>query len=109
MAVVAARWVPLLASSLSFALPSQVHRLLITAIMLASKFFDDVYYNNAVRARRRLHSRPIAMAPLRSHPVTMALLPHEKCVPPTASADCQLDPLPRGSTMRALAASPIPK
>ena len=24
-----------------------VHRLLITAIMLASKFFDDVYYNNA--------------------------------------------------------------
>jgi len=30
---------------------SQVHRLLITAIMLASKFFDDVYYNNAYYAR----------------------------------------------------------
>ena len=29
----------------------QVHRLLITAIMLASKFFDDVYYNNAYYAR----------------------------------------------------------
>ena len=28
-----------------------VHRLLITAIMLASKFFDDVYYNNAYYAR----------------------------------------------------------
>jgi len=28
-----------------------VHRLLITSIMLASKFFDDVYYNNAYYAR----------------------------------------------------------
>ena len=28
-----------------------VHRLLITAIMLASKFFDDVYYNNSYYAR----------------------------------------------------------
>jgi len=28
-----------------------VHRLLITAIMLASKFFDDIYYNNAYYAR----------------------------------------------------------
>jgi len=28
-----------------------VHRLLITSVMLASKFFDDVYYNNAYYAR----------------------------------------------------------
>ena len=28
-----------------------VHRLLITSIMLASKFFDDIYYNNAYYAR----------------------------------------------------------
>ena len=28
-----------------------VHRLLITSIMLASKFFDDGYYNNAYYAR----------------------------------------------------------
>jgi len=28
-----------------------IHRLLITSIMLASKFFDDVYYNNAYYAR----------------------------------------------------------
>jgi len=28
-----------------------VHRLLITSIMLATKFFDDVYYNNAYYAR----------------------------------------------------------
>ena len=34
----------------SFSSP-QVHRLLITSIMLASKFFDDVYYNNAYYAR----------------------------------------------------------
>eukprot|EP00182_Erythrolobus_australicus_P004573 CAMPEP_0185831792 /NCGR_PEP_ID=MMETSP1353-20130828/1709_1 /TAXON_ID=1077150 /ORGANISM="Erythrolobus australicus, Strain CCMP3124" /LENGTH=255 /DNA_ID=CAMNT_0028529901 /DNA_START=667 /DNA_END=1434 /DNA_ORIENTATION=- len=31
--------------------PSNVHRLLITAVMLAAKFFDDEYYNNSYYAR----------------------------------------------------------
>uniref|UniRef100_A0A7S0T842 Cyclin n=1 Tax=Erythrolobus madagascarensis TaxID=708628 RepID=A0A7S0T842_9RHOD len=31
--------------------PTNVHRLIITAVMLAAKFFDDVYYNNAYYAK----------------------------------------------------------
>ena len=41
----------------------QVHRLLITAIMLASKFFDDVYYNNAYCACDRIRRKLAATAP----------------------------------------------
>eukprot|EP00186_Timspurckia_oligopyrenoides_P003933 CAMPEP_0182447514 /NCGR_PEP_ID=MMETSP1172-20130603/16881_1 /TAXON_ID=708627 /ORGANISM="Timspurckia oligopyrenoides, Strain CCMP3278" /LENGTH=253 /DNA_ID=CAMNT_0024643977 /DNA_START=290 /DNA_END=1051 /DNA_ORIENTATION=+ len=31
--------------------PSNVHRLIITSVMLAAKFFDDIYYNNAYYAK----------------------------------------------------------
>lgn len=30
-----------------------VHRIIITAVMLAAKFFDDQYYNNAYYAKVR--------------------------------------------------------
>jgi hypothetical protein len=63
-----------------------VHRLLITSIMLASKFFDDVYYNNAYYARvggiSNIEVRPTR--PTRPTASTHASSTFTSCLPPTS-------------------------